>query len=162
MKKAVYAGSFDPFTNGHLGVVKNAADIFDEVYLLICHNTKKSSRMVAPQDMREAIATTLKEAHIDNVIVLICDNELVVDFAQGIGAKYLIRGLRNNMDYNYEENIATINNLLNPDIQSIYFRTENAAISSSMIKDLMLYGKDIRKYVPHNIYECLKKRCKDE
>ena len=60
----------------------------------------------------------------------------------------MIRGLRNNMDYNYEENIAEVNKLINPNLEYIYFRAENVAVSSSMVKELKFYGKDVSKYVP--------------
>lgn len=154
MSKAIYAGSFDPFTNGHLDILKTACNIFDEVYLLLCDNAKKK-RMFDVWEMKDAIIETLKAEKLDNVFVFGCDG-LVVEFARKKGIKYLIRGLRNNTDYNYEENIATVNTLLNPEIKHIYFRADNVAISSSMVKELMSYGKDIQPYVPTKIYEYLK------
>ena len=74
----------------------------------------------------------------------------------------MIRGLRNNMDYNYEENIAEINKLINPNLEYVYFRAENVALSSSMVKELNSYGKDISKYVPEAVREIMMSGCESK
>ena len=73
---------------------------------------------------------------------------LVAEFAKRMGTTYMIRGLRNNMDYNYEENVASVNKLINPDLEYVYFRSNNIAVSSSMVKELYSYGKDVSQFVP--------------
>ena len=150
LKKAIYPGSFDPFTNGHLDIVKKAAAIFDEVYIVIGINSQKrrtfdSDRMIA------AIEAAVREAGITNAYVTAHEG-LVAAYAKDHGLKYMIRGLRNNMDYNYEENIAEVNKLINPDMEYVYFRAENVAVSSSMVKELHMYGQDVSAYLPKAVY----------
>ena len=153
LKKAIYPGSFDPFTNGHLDIVKKAAAIFDEVYIVIGINSSKkrtfdSDRMIA------AIETAVRDAGITNAYVTAHEG-LVAAYAKDHSLKYMIRGLRNNMDYNYEENIAEVNKLINPDMEYVYFRAENVAVSSSMVKELHMYGQDVSAYLPKAVYAIL-------
>ena len=150
-KKALYPGSFDPFTNGHLDIVKKAAELFDELYIVIGVNAKKT-RSFSAEGMKTAIEQTLARHGLTNCRVCVHDG-LVAEFSKVNGIHYMIRGLRNNMDYNYEENIAEVNKLINPDVENIYFRAENVAVSSSMVKELYSYQRDISKYVPRPILE---------
>ena len=145
-KTAIYPGSFDPFTNGHLDIVRKAAEIFDKVYVVIGVNAEKS-RSFAAEPMAEAIRRTLALQGINNCEVVIWKG-LVAEYARLRGTEYMIRGLRNNMDYNYEENVAAVNKLINPELEYVYFRSNNIAVSSSMVKELHGYGKDVSNYVP--------------
>ena len=154
-KKALYPGSFDPFTNGHLDIVKKAAELFEEVYIVIGVNANKR-RSFDAMGMKCAIEDTLRDRKMDNCKVFVHDG-LVAEFSKQNGIHYMIRGLRNNMDYNYEENIAEVNKLINPDMEYVYFRAENVAVSSSMVKELYSYGKDISKYVPAQILSYMEK-----
>ena len=150
MKKiAVYAGSFDPFTNGHMNIVGEAVELFDEVYVALASNSNKN-RTTDINKMREAIIKCVEERGIENCHVEICDG-LIADFCKEKNAEYLIRGLRNTSDYLYEENIAKINNEINPGLKTIYFRAYNEVISSSMVRELKKHGKDISKYIPNEI-----------
>lgn len=144
--KAVYPGSFDPFTNGHMDIVRKAAALFEEVTLVIGINAKKS-RAYDGAGMKKAMEEALIEAGISNCTVCVYDG-LLAKFAKENGIGYMIRGLRNNMDYNYEENMAEVNKLINPDLEYVYFRADNVAVSSSMVKELRQYGQDISPYVP--------------
>ena len=155
VRKAIYPGSFDPFTNGHLDIVKKPAALFDEVVVIIGVNPKKKRTFIA-ENMKRAIEDTMKENGIDNVSVIWLDG-LVAQYAKEIGAQYMIRGLRNNLDYNYEENIAEVNKLVNPNLEYVYFRAENVAVSSSMVKELAHYEQDVSIYVPGPVYQCMKK-----
>lgn len=150
-KKAIYPGSFDPFTNGHLDIVKKAAALFDEVDVVIGVNSNKR-RTFSAAAMKPAIEKTLQELGLANVSVTIHDG-LVAEYAKENDIRYMIRGLRNNMDYNYEENIAEVNKLINPRLEYVYFRAENVAVSSSMVKELRTYGLDISPYVPKAIFD---------
>ena len=145
-RNAIYPGSFDPFTNGHLDIVKKAAALFDRVYIVIGVNSKKQ-RSFPPEEMQAAIEETLVRNGLRNCVVHICDG-LIAQFAKDHQIRYMIRGLRNNMDYNYEENMAEVNKLIAPTLEYIYFRAENVAVSSSMVKELHSYGQDISRYVP--------------
>ena len=149
--RAIYPGSFDPFTNGHLDIVKKAATLFDEVDVVIGVNSNKR-RTFSAADMKLAIEQTVQALGLTNVSVTIHDG-LVAEYAKQNDISYMIRGLRNNMDYNYEENIAEVNKLINPRMEYVYFRAENVAVSSSMVKELRSYGLDISPYVPQAIFD---------
>lgn len=153
MKKAIYPGSFDPFTNGHLDIVKKAAALFDEVYVVIGVNAKKR-RSFSGESMRRAMERAVADLGLSNVRVELHDG-LVAEYAKSRGIRYMIRGLRNNMDYNYEENMAEVNKLIAPELEYIYFRAENVALSSSMVKELHGYGVDVSAYVPKPVFEIL-------
>ncbi len=145
-KNAIYPGSFDPFTNGHLDIVKKASKLFDSVSIVIGVNANKK-RAYDSEKMKNAIEKVLSDNGIENCVVAIHEG-LVAEYAANNNIKYMIRGLRNNMDYNYEENIAEINKLINPKLEYVYFRADNVAVSSSMVKELHLFKKDVSKYVP--------------
>ena len=151
--KAIYPGSFDPFTNGHLDIVKKSAALFDEVYVVIGINSAKR-RAVDSDLMKKAIEETVRDLGLSNVRVAVYEG-LVAQYAKENGIKYMIRGLRNNMDYNYEENIAEVNKLINPSMEYVYFRAENVAVSSSMVKELHAYGQDISVYLPKAVFDIL-------
>ena len=155
-KKAIYPGSFDPFTNGHLDIVKKSAAIFDQVYVVIGVNAQKK-RTFSAESMIRAIEKALADANITNVVVT-AHAGLVAQYAKEQGIGYMIRGLRNNMDYNYEENIAEVNKLINPAMESVYFRADNVAVSSSMVKDLHSFGLDVSPYLPKAVYDILQKK----
>ncbi len=152
-KKAIYPGSFDPFTNGHLDIVKKATALFEQVYIIIGINSKKR-RSYDSDKMKIAIEETLRQNQIDNCTVTVYDG-LVAAYAKENGIKYMIRGLRNNMDYNYEENIAEVNKLINPDMEYVYFRADNVAVSSSMVKELEGYGLDVSQYVSKPVLDMI-------
>lgn len=137
MMNAVYAGSFDCYTNGHHDIVKKAAVLFDRLYIVIAVNSEKRRRYPA-ELMQTAIARTLEN---------------------DIG--YTIRGLRNRMDYDYEENIAAVNKLIAPNLETVYFRADNNGISSSLIAELSKYRKDFSGLVPPAVNELLL-RCESE
>ena len=151
IKKAIYPGSFDPFTNGHLDIVKKASALFDEVDVIIGVNANKR-RTFAAEAMKAAIEKTVAELGMENVSVTVY-NGLVAEYAKTNDVKYMSRGLRNNMDYNYEENIAEVNKLINPKMEYVYFRAENVAVSSSMVKELHGYGQDVSAYLPKAVFD---------
>ena len=151
IKKAIYPGSFDPFTNGHLDIVKKASALFDEVDVIIGVNANKR-RTFAAEAMKAAIEKTVAELGMENVSVTVY-NGLVAEYAKTNDVKYMIRGLRNNMDYNYEENIAEVNKLINPKMEYVYFRAEKVAVSSSMVKELHGYGQDVSAYLPKAVFD---------
>lgn len=144
----VYAGSFNPFTNGHLSVVKDACKLFDKVYICIASNSEKSDPI--KDNMAKAITEVIVDEKLNNCEVFVLYDSMVADFCAEVGASYLIRALRNTSDYLYEENIAKVNYEVNPNLTTIYLRSkpEVEAISSSMVRELYKYGKDISKYLP--------------
>ena len=153
--KGLYAGSFNPFTNGHLDIVKEASQFFDELYICIAVNTNKAQINENINEKITAIEKSIKAVGIDNVKVIYYDG-LIANLCKELNIKYLVRGLRNTNDYIYEENIAKINNELNPELKTIYFRATNEIISSSFVRELLKHEEDISKYVPTAIYELIK------
>lgn len=152
-RTAIYPGSFDPFTNGHLDIIKKAVPLFDKIYIVIGVNAQKK-RSFDTAKMKAAIEATLCALGITNVSVAVFEG-LVAQYAKENRIKYMIRGLRNNMDYNYEENVAEVNKLINPEMEYVYFRADNVAVSSSMVKELHGYGQDVSKYLPQAVYNIL-------
>ena len=155
-KTSIYPGSFDPFTNGHLDIVKKSSKLFERVDIIIGVNQNKS-RAYNAKSMKAAIEETLKDTGIKNCNVIILD-DLIAKYTIDNNIRYMIRGLRNNMDYNYEENIAEINKLINPDLEYIYFRAENVAVSSSMVKELNGYGHDVSAFVPAPVWKMMHRK----
>ena len=152
--KAVYAGTFDCYTNGHHFIVRKACRLFDEVHLVIAENLEKK-RVYPAAAMAGAIKETLRREHIGNCRVSIYHG-LVAEYCQENQINYFVRGLRNNLDYSYEENVAEVNKLINPEMDTIYFRAEDIAISSSMVKELHSFGRDVSCYVPPAVWDYIR------
>ena len=154
MEIGFYAGSFDPFTKGHLHVVAKSAQLFDKVIVGIgVHPDKK--RRFDKDVMKEAIEKVLIQENLNNVTVISYDS-LSVDAAIENKATFLVRGIRNGMDYEYEENMASINEQLSG-LDTVYIRAGNLGnISSSMVMDLLRNGKDVSKYLPKEIIDIVK------
>ncbi len=153
-KKAIYAGSFDCYTNGHHDIVRKASRLFDELHIVVSVNSQKSRRFPA-ESMVEAIQETLALDGINNCVVAICDG-LTADYCLAHDIGYFVRGLRNSLDYNYEENIASGNKLIAPELETLYFRADNAGISSSIACEMALYGRDFSGLVPKPVYRMVK------
>ena len=148
-----YAGSFDPFTNGHLQIVKKAAKCFDKVIVGIGYNAEKIER-IDKTKMKEAIEATIAEEKLNNVEVVLYDG-LTVDKAIECKADILIRGLRNGTDYEYEENISAVNEKI-ANLDTCYFRAGDLGyLSSSIVMELYSKNKPIDKYVPKAVAELL-------
>lgn len=153
MKRGFYAGSFDPFTNGHLHVVKKSAEIFDEVVVGIAINRSKKRRFDR-KEMKIAMEEVMKSEGLKNVKVVIVDN-LVADTAIENGCDTLIRGVRNGMDYAEEENIAATNEEISG-LDTIFIRAGKLGIiSSSTVMEFSYYNKDVTRYVPKEIYKLI-------
>ncbi|GAA0893284.1 pantetheine-phosphate adenylyltransferase [Fulvivirga kasyanovii] len=151
MKKiAIFPGSFDPFTKGHEDIVIRGLKLFDEIIIAIGHNSKKSNRYFEVEKMAELIDGTFEE--FDNIKVIIY-NELTAEWAKKHGAKYLLRGLRNTTDFEYENSISQVNKHLNKDLESVFLITspELAAINSTIIREVHRYGGDVSDFLPYEI-----------
>lgn len=148
-----YAGSFDPFTNGHLAIVKKSSKCFEKVIVGIGFNTDKQER-IDKVLMKKAIEETLIEEKLLNVEVVLY-NTLTVSEAKKHGADILIRGLRNGTDYQYEENIAAINEV-HSGLDTCYFRAGDLGhLSSSVVMELYNHNENIEKYVPYAVNKLL-------
>lgn len=155
MTKGFYAGSFDPFTIGHLSVVQRAAKMFDEVVVGIGVNPDKKRRFDV-QKMKEAMQQIMNRYNLTNVSIISYEN-MTSDAAKDNGATFLIRGLRNGMDYESEENLALINEEVSG-FDTLYVRAGKLGyVSSSMVMELLKYGKEVSKYLPEEVYQLVTK-----
>ena len=154
MKIAVYPGSFDPITNGHLEILKRALNIFDRVIVLVAVNPDKQTRF----SPNERVAM-IKEAVNDERVEVDSYNGLTVEYARAHGAKHLIRGLRAVTDFEYEFSLASANDFIDPSVDSVFLmsKAEKSFINSSMIMELFQRGVDISALVPESVIKRLKK-----
>ena len=154
MKVAVYPGSFDPITNGHLDILNRACSLFDKVIVLVANNPHKSSNF-SVEDRVEMI----KESTKDNPkIEVTCDSGLTVEFAKKHGATHLIRGLRAVSDFEYEFQLASANEFIDSKIDTVFLmaRGDKTFISSSSIITMAKQGVDVSKLVPNSVLKRLK------
>lgn len=151
MCKAFYAGSFDPFTNGHLNVLDHASKIFDKVYICIMTNPQKK-RFIDVKSSEQMIIQVIEDRY-DNVELVRASTGLTYKQAKICGCDYLVRGIRNNgLDYPFEESCAEFNKEIG-NINTIFIRADvNQNISSTMIRTLLANEEDISKYVPEQVY----------
>ena len=155
MKIAVYPGSFDPITNGHLDILKRSLDVFDKVILLLAVNPAKKGVFSIEQRlsiMKEAVKD-LPGVEVDFT------SGLTVDYCKKAGAKHIIRGLRAVTDFEYEFQMSAANRYLADDIDMIFFMSDsrNSFISSSTINELQKNGADISNLVPPCVVDAYKK-----
>ena len=155
MEIGFYAGSFDPFTEGHLHVVKQAARLFDKVVIGIGVNPKKHRRY-DQKIMKETIEKVLVREKLSNVSVIFYTG-LTVDAAHNQYATFLVRGIRNGIDYDFEENISSINEEISG-LDTMYIRAGNMGnISSSMVMELFDNNyKDLSTYVPSEVWKVMR------
>ena len=145
MRTAIFPGTYDPFTIGHDALVRRALNLVDELYIAIGINTEKRTMLTLEERMLR-IATLYKD---EPRIHVVSYEGLTTDFAQSIGAQFILRGVRNTIDFEYERNIADANKILTGiDTLLLISEPEYAVISSSMVRELAHFGKDISRYLP--------------
>ena len=150
MSVAVYPGSFDPITNGHLDIVERSANVFDRVIIAVLANPRKTPLLSADDRIRvirEALADAGSPA--DRIEVASFDG-LTVEAARAHGARWMVRGLRAISDFEAEGQLAHNNRVLDPDVDTVFFMTsvENGYVSSSLVKEIARFGGDISTMVP--------------
>ena len=143
---AIYPGSFDPITNGHIDLIHRACNLFDEVIIAIAQNANKTSLLSINQRIEavEASITSISNAQVRGF------NSLLVDFAREQNAQIIIRGLRAVSDFEYEFQLSGMNKRLNPRIETLFMTPseEFANISSSLVREILSLGGDISAFVP--------------
>lgn len=151
MIKALYPGSFDPLTNGHLDVIKRASAIFDQLEVVIMTNPNKTFTFSVEERIAMIKSIITK---FPNVTVS-AQSGLTVDYAQRVGASVLVRGIRAVMDYEYELQQATANMILNPKIETVFLLTHPqwSFLSSSVVKQVALNKGDLTGFIPPEIKE---------
>jgi pantetheine-phosphate adenylyltransferase len=147
---AIFPGSFDPFTKGHQDIVLRGLALFDEIIVAIGYNSAKSQRYFPIEFMVDKINETFINEPRISVQTF---SELTAEFARRNGSRYLLRGLRNTTDFEYENSIAQVNRHLNPDLESVFLITSPsfASISSSIIREVHRYNGDVSSLLPYKI-----------
>ena len=146
---AIYPGSFDPITNGHVDLIRRASKLFDEIIVAITQNTNKTGFLSIEERI---LAANNAVNSLNNIIVLSFDS-LLVDFAKKHNAQIIIRGLRAVSDFEYEFQLSGMNKRLNPQIETLFMTPseEFANISSSLVREIFLLGGDIGSFVPESV-----------
>lgn len=158
LKRAIYPGTFDPITNGHIDIVTRAASMFDQVILAIAASPSK--KPLFDLEERVALAKTAT-GHLPNVEV-VGFSDLMANFARAQQANILIRGLRAIADFEYEMQLAHMNRHLMPELESVFLMPskEWSFISSSLVKEVARHAGDVTHFLPENVHQALLARLK--
>lgn len=145
MSKAIFPGSFDPITLGHMDIIERSAKMFDEVIVVLLDNSEKKGCFAMEERLQFMEHSC---AHIHNVRCM-CDHGLTVEFARKQGANTIIRGVRSNKDYEYERDIASVNRHIAKEIETIllFSDVKYSFVSSTIIKEMLAYHQDVRAFV---------------
>lgn len=160
MKRAIYPGSFDPVTLGHLDIIKRAAAIFDELIVCVSVNSAKDNGLFSPEERVELIRRVTED--LPNVKVD-CSQELVAEYARRNRSRVLVKGLRAVSDYEAEIQMAMINAKLYPKLDTVflYTRPKYAFLSSTVVKEMARYGAELSDFVPRQIIEQVRDKVAD-
>lgn len=153
-KIALFPGSFDPLTLGHVNTIERGAKLFDQVIVGVFTNTSKKSFF----PLEEKLSLVQQSvAHIENVTVIAQESQLTVDIAKKLGAEVLLRGIRSVKDYEYERDIAAMNQHLAADIETVFLLADEkyAHISSSLLKEVLQFGGDVAAYLPAPVNQAI-------
>lgn len=156
MRIAVYPGSFDPITNGHLDIIERASKIYDKLVVGVLSNGNKKPLFSAEErvEMIRKVTNHIKNVEVDTFA------GLLVDFAQSKDAEVIVKGLRTVADFEYEFQMALLNKTLNPECETVFMMTNTkySYISSSMVKELAHFHGDLTGLVPCEILETIKEK----
>jgi pantetheine-phosphate adenylyltransferase len=155
---AVYPGSFDPITNGHMDVIRRAARVFDRVVVAVLGNPRKTPLLGADERLAVIRAAVDAEPALAGRVEVRTFDGLTVDFCRAVGAGFLVRGLRAIADFEAEMQLAHNNDQLAPDVDTVFFMTslEHSYISSSLVKEIALFGGDVSSMVPPSAAQALR------
>jgi len=158
MSIAIYPGSFDPVTYGHLDIMKRAATAFDELFVVVMINRKKTP-MFTVEERVSMIENELKD--YKNITVMAYEG-LLIDCARQVHAGIIVKGLRSQDDFNYEYNMAMMNRRIDPNIETVFMMAEAPYIfvSSSLVKEAASFGAPLHELVPPAVETAVKERMK--
>ncbi|MCR4798716.1 MAG: pantetheine-phosphate adenylyltransferase [Lachnospiraceae bacterium] len=159
MKRAIYPGSFDPITFGHIDIIERSVKLFDEIIVAVLNNSQKNSLFSASERV-----TMIQEIVKDYPTVTVCSFEgLLIDFAKEQDANIIIRGLRAVTDFEYELQIAQTNHVECPALDTVFLTTSlnYSYLSSSVVREFASYGGDISKFVPKQILPLIEEKYKN-
>lgn len=154
--KAVYAGTFDPITNGHLDIIRRARGVFSEVHVAVAGSSSKKVWFSAEERVA-MVQDAVKSSSVADGVKVDSFDGLLVDYVRAVGAGVIVRGLRAVSDYEYEAQMAHINRQLAGDIETVFFVTSEKCsfISSSIVKNVAVNGGDVSGFVPQNVVQSL-------
>ena len=157
MKKAIYPGTFDPITLGHLDIIRRASTLVDQLEVVIMRNPNKSNSDFSVEERLEMISSVIQEF---NNVTVSAQTGLTVEYAKVSGASILIRGIRAVMDYEYELQQATANMVLAPNIETVFLltRPQYSFLSSSVVKQIAQNKGDLAPFVPAKVKEFIEKK----
>jgi pantetheine-phosphate adenylyltransferase len=157
MKKAVYPGSFDPITYGHIDIAKRALKVFDHLTIMISVNPNKKS-LFSVEERIDMVKHAMIE-DMDKIDITVCE-DLTVNKAKELNVTHIIRGLRAVTDFEYEFQMTTTNRVLNNNIDTIFFMTSNkySFLSSNTVKEIAQFKGDLKAFVPEYIEKKLRER----
>lgn len=147
---ALFPGSFDPFTKGHEDIVLRGLKLFDEVVIAVGYNSQKKNRYIPIERMISLIEECFEN---EDRVKVITYNELTAGLARRLGARYLLRGLRNTTDFEFENSVSQMNRYLHEDLETVFLITSPtfAAISSTIIREVHKYGADVNDFLPYKL-----------
>ena len=162
MTVAVYPGSFDPVTNGHLDVIERAAAVFERIVVGVLENPRKQPLFPAEERI-ELLRTALSGTGAAGSIEVAAFDGLTVDFCRSVGARFIVRGLRAISDFETEMLLAHNNRRLAPDVDTVFFMTsiEHSYVASSLVKEIATFGGDVGAMVPAVVRDALASRVRD-
>ena len=160
MKKAVYPGSFDPITYGHMDIAKRALKVFDKLIILVSENPNKTGLFTAKE--KKAMIEHVLHEHIDSIEVII-SHELTVHETKRLGATHIVRGLRAVTDFEYEFQLTHANRVLDKSIDSVFFMTAHkfSYLSSTTVKEIAQFNGELSHFVPDFVKDEIIKKIKE-
>ena len=160
MKTAIYPGSFDPITLGHINIIKRAAQAFDKVIVCVMVNSKKNGGLFTPE---ERIALMRKSMNVENVEFDV-SYDLVAEYAKAKGSRVLVKGLRVVSDFEQEVQMAVINRKLNPRLETMFLASSEkyTYLSSTVVREMLRYHTDLTEFLPREIIETVRDKMREK
>ena len=164
---AIYPGSFDPVTNGHLDIIERGATLTDRLIVSVAINIGKSPMFTVDERvelLRQEVEIMKAEKGLTANIEVQTFSGLLIDYAQSVGAKMILRGLRAVTDFDYEFQMTGMNRRMNREIETVFLMASerNQFIASRMVKEVAILGGDVSVFVPKRVAEALKERCAEK